>query len=160
MAYDVFLKIDGVDGESTDAKHKGAIDVVSFGFGVVQSGTPVGGGGAGAGKASFQDLHVVIRLDKASPRLFVACAAGEHFRNAVLTARRAGKGQVEFLKVTLSGVFVTSYRGGGAAAEDGPHVEVTLGYERIELQYTPVTAKGTAGTPVKGGWDVKTNKKV
>lgn len=159
MAFDVFLKVDGVDGESADAKHKGTIDVLSFGFGVVQS-APAGGGRAGAGKASFQDLHVVFRTEKASPRLFVGCAAGEHFKNAVLTARRAGKGQVEFLKLTLSDVVVTSYRAAGAAAEDGPHDEVTLGYAKIEIEYRPVTAKGAPGSPVKGGWDLKANKKL
>src|SRR5262245_30689486 len=106
---DYFMKIDGIAGESKDAQHKGAIDVESYSFGTTQSGTMAFGGGGGAGKATFQDFHFVMKTNKASPRLYLACADGEHFAKAVLTCRKAGGKQEEFLKITLNELMVTSF---------------------------------------------------
>ena len=56
---DYFLKIEGVESESTDAKHKGEIELESFSWGETQSGTAGRGGGAGAGKVQPQDFNFV-----------------------------------------------------------------------------------------------------
>ena len=90
MAFDIFLKIDGIKGESSDAQHREEIEPASFSWGVSQQGSTSVGGGAGAGKASFQDLHVVMNVSRASPQLFLACAEGRHIKTAVLTCRKAG----------------------------------------------------------------------
>ena len=95
---DYFLKIAGVDGESGDDKHKGEIDVESFSWGETQSGTAGHGSGGGAGKVQAQDFHFVKKLDKASSSLFIACATGEHFKSAILTARKAGGEQQDTSK--------------------------------------------------------------
>src|SRR5712691_1971915 len=99
-AVDYFLKIDGIEGESQDSKHKGEIDLESFSWGETQSGTHAAGGGGGAGKVSMQDFHFVMRVNKASPKLLQACAGGQHIPKAILTCRKAGKDQQEFLKIT------------------------------------------------------------
>jgi len=111
---DYFLKIDGISGESTDDKHRGEIEVASFSWGVTQTSTRATGG-AGAGKATFQDFHFTKLSDKASPTLFQKCATGAHIKHAVLTARKAGENQQEFLKITLSDLLVSSYQSGGTA---------------------------------------------
>jgi len=161
VAFDAFLKIDGVQGESTDAKHKDEIQVLSFSFGVSQAGGAPTGGGGGAGKASLTDLHFVARTQKSSPRLFVACAAGEHFTNAVLTLRKAGGKQQDYLTLTLREVRVTSFQESGSAeGDDVPVDQIALGYGKIEIEYRPQDPKGALGPPVKGGWDLKANKKV
>src|SRR5262249_20296840 len=98
-AVDYFLKIDGIDGESQDHKHKGEIDLLSWSWGEHQSGTHGAGGGGGAGKVSMGDFHFVMHINKASPKLMLACADGEHIRKAVLTCRKAGTEQQEFLKI-------------------------------------------------------------
>ena len=86
-----FLKIDGIDGDSTSVQHKGEIDVQSWSWGVTQTGSSGGGGGGGgAGRAVFQDFHFVSRISKASPALFLACATGQHHKDATLTGERAG----------------------------------------------------------------------
>jgi len=161
VAFDAFLKIDGVQGESMDAKHNDEIDVLSFSFGVSQAGGAPTGAGGGAGKASFTDLHVTARTQKSSPRLFVACASGEHFKNAVLAVRKAGGKQQDYITITLSDVRITSYQKAGAAeADDGPLDQVSLGYGKIVFEYRPQDPKGALGAAVKGGWDLKANKKV
>src|SRR5262245_42782543 len=109
MKCDYFLKIDGVEGESHDAKHKGEIDIESWSWGENQTGTHAAGGGGGAGKVNMHDFHFLMKMNKASPKLFLACACGEHFKNAVLTCRKAGGRQEEFLKITMTDLLVSSY---------------------------------------------------
>ena len=90
-AFDYFLKVDGIAGESTDSKHKGEIDVLSWSWGETQSGSAGGGGGGGAGKVQMQDLHVTSNMSKASPQLMLACASGQHIKSAILTGRRVAR---------------------------------------------------------------------
>ena len=158
MAVDYFLKLDGIPGESTDAKHKGEIDVLAFSWGVSQSGSPSGGGG-GAGKAVFEDLLVVARTSKASPKLWLACASGQHLKSAVLTCRKPGKAPFEFLTITLSDVLVSSYEIDGSD-EELPLDQVALAFAKVETAYTPQDTTGKAQPPVKTGWDRKKNAKV
>src|SRR4051812_17680927 len=115
MAFDAFLKLDGIPGESLDKKHPGEIEILSFSWGVSNSGSFSSGGGGGAGKASFQDFHFVSSLQKSSPKLWLACATGEHIKQAVLTLRKAGGDGFEFYKVTLSDILVSSYNQGGSS---------------------------------------------
>lgn len=156
-AFDYFLKLDGIPGESTDAKHKGEIDVMSWSWGESQPAPPVSGGGAGAGKVSMTDLHVSANLSKASPQLLLACASGTHLKSAVLTGRKAGKAQAEFLTFTLGDVLVSAYQTGGATAE-APLDSISLNFSKIEMIYRESSAKGGLGSPIRVGWDRKANK--
>jgi type VI secretion system secreted protein Hcp len=158
---DYFLKIDGIDGESGDSKHKGEIEVDSFSFGAHQAGTSGHGGGAGAGKVSMSDISFTAKVSKASPKLALACANGEHIKKAVLLLRKAGKDQQEFYKITLEDVLVSSYQIGGANHSN--HVPVdqfSLNYSQIEWEYKEQKPDGTLGGTVKAGWNVKKNTKV
>ena len=111
-AVDYFIKFDGIKGESTDAKHKDEIDIESWSWGETQSGAAAHGGGGGAGKVAMQDFHFVMKLNKASAALMKACATGQHIKGAVLTARKAGKDQQEYLTIKLTDVLVSSYQTG------------------------------------------------
>ena len=156
---DYFLKLEGIDGESTDDKHKGELDIESFSFGVTQSGSHGTGGGGGAGKSSFQDLHFSTHANKSSPKLFLACATGEHIKKATLTVRKAGKEQQEYYKVTLSDVLVSSYQAGGSGSPI-PTDQFSLNFAKIEYEYKPQKADGTLDAAVKAGYDVSANKKI
>jgi type VI secretion system secreted protein Hcp len=161
VAVDYFLKIDGVPGESSDLKHKGEIQLEAFSWGESSpGGAAPGGGGGGAGKVQMQDLVVTMVVSKASPKLMLGCATGKHYKEAVLTARRAGKAQQEFLVFKLKDVIVTSYQTGGAAGADIPVDQASLGFSTIQLEYRPQKADGSLDAPVKAGWDLKQNKPV
>jgi type VI secretion system secreted protein Hcp len=156
---DYFLKIDGIDGESKDAKHKDHIDVESWSWGAVQSGTQQHGGGGGTGKVSMQDFHFVMRLTKASPKLMLACASGKHIKLATLTARKAGKDQQEYLTFKFSDVLVSSYQTGGSEGGDVLPVEqVSFNFAKIEVEYKPQKPDGSLGTGVFFKYDLKSNK--
>lgn len=163
MAFDSFIKIGDVKGESGDSKHKEEIEVLSFHFGVTNSGSSSHGSGGGSGKASVSDFSFVKKVDKASPVLFQHCATGQHIKDAMFVVRRAGGAQLEYLKIKLMDVLVSSVRPGGSSqgADDLPLEEVSLNFSQIHVDYQPQGPDGKAlGGPVHGGWDVKTNVKV
>src|SRR5438270_6686608 len=109
MASDYLLEIDGIKGESSDNKHPGTIEIDSFSWGATNSGAMSAGGGGGAGKVSFQDLHFTTKVNKSSPLLMLACASGQHIKKAVLYVRKQGGDQQEYYTITLADVLVTSY---------------------------------------------------
>jgi type VI secretion system secreted protein Hcp len=157
---DYFLKIEGIDGESTDAKHKNEIDVESWSWGETNAGSHAVGGGGGAGKVSMQDFHFVMRVNKATPKLVLACASGEHVKKAVLTCRRAGKEQQEYMQITFSDLLVSSYQTGGSAGDIVPVDQISMNFAKIEFSYKPQKPDGSLDAPVKTGWDLKKNAKV
>lgn len=158
---DYFLKIEGVDGESTDDKHKGEIELESWSFGGSNAGSFSSGGGGGSGKVSLQDFHFVKKTDKASAKLLTACCTGEHIKKVTLTCRKAGKEQQEFLQIILSPVLVSSYQTGGSAGSDIiPMDQVSLNFGKIEYKYNEQKPDGSLGGDVVGGWNVTTNKPV
>ena len=160
-AVDYFLKIDGIQGESLDSKHKGEIELESFSWGETSAAPPHTGTDAGVGRVQIQDLHFVKHLDKASPTLMLACATGKHIKQAVLTARKAGKAQLEFLVFKFSDVLVSSYQTGGSAhADDLPTDQISFNFGKIEMEYRPQNPDGSLDQPVKGGWDVQHNQPV
>lgn len=155
MAVDVFLKIGDIKGESKDAKHVDEIDVLSWSWGVSQTGVASKGGGVGAGRASFNDLSFMHALDKASPNLMKACAAGSHYDAAVLTARKAGKGQQDYLIVKMKEVFVTSVQPSGST--EHPLESVSLTFSHVDLEYKAQKADGSLDAGIHFIYDIKKN---
>jgi type VI secretion system secreted protein Hcp len=157
---DYFLRIDGVPGESLDDKHKGEIDVMSWSWGETNpGGAHDGGAGGGAGKVTMQDFHFVTQVSKASPRLLLACASGQHLKSATLTARKAGKAQQEFLRFDFTDLLVSSYQIGASEGSDVlPIDQVSLAFSKIQMEYTEQKADGTLGDAIQVGWDQKQNK--
>ena len=156
--FDAFLKIEGIDGESTDSKHKNEIQLESFSWSEHQSGTASSGGGMGAGKVAMQDFHITKKVDKASPKLMLACADGEHIKKATLVCRKAGKDQQEFLTIKMTDVIVSSYQ--TSAADEVPFDSVSLNFAKIEVEYKQQKQDGTLTPGGKFGFDLKSNKAV
>jgi type VI secretion system secreted protein Hcp len=157
-----FLKIDGIPGESTDVDHKDWIDLDGFGEGVsVQAVIGGAAGGGGTGKADFQPLKVIKRIDKASPLLFLNAAQGKHLAMVTLQLTRTGsKGlPLVFFEVKLQDALISSISLGGGDGGAQPKELVSFVYGRIDWTYRYVGADGQTGE-VTGGWDLKTNSKV
>jgi type VI secretion system secreted protein Hcp len=158
-AVDYFLKIDGIEGESEDAKHPKEIHVLSFSFGASQAGSFAVGGGGGSGKVQMQDFHFMMNINKASPKLLLKCANGEHIPNAVLTARKAGKDQLDYMSIKMSDLLVSSYQDNGdAGANSLPTDSISLNFAKIEFEYKAQDSKGALGAPVKMKYDLKQMK--
>ena len=144
MAVDAFLKIDGVDGESKDKIHKGEIEVLSFSWGITVSGSFRSGSGGGEGKASFHDFHFGSKTTKASPKLAQGCATGVHYKEAVITVRKAGS-STDFYKATMSDVIISSIEEGASegAEDDSPMDQVSLNFVKMDIDYRIVGSGGT-----------------
>jgi type VI secretion system secreted protein Hcp len=158
MAFDAFLKIDGFPGESKDARHPDEIEIFSFSWGASNAAVISGGGGGGSGKVSFQDLNFTNPPHKSSPKLMLACATGQHIKNAVLTLRKAGGSPLDYIKVTLEDCMVSSYQQAGDTGGDRPVEQVSLNFAKIEFSYTEQKPDGSAGTVTTAGWDIVANK--
>lgn len=164
MAFDCFLKIDGIDGESTDDKHAKWIEVLSFSHGVSQPPSSVVSsvGGAGSGRVNMQDFSIVKHLDIATPKLAQACCTGQHFPSIVMEICRAGGDKLTYMVYKMSTVMVSSVRPGGTAhgGDEVPLEEVTFNFGKIEWTYTKQDRTGKAAGNVSAGWDLMKNIKV
>jgi type VI secretion system secreted protein Hcp len=108
----------------------------------------------------MQDFQFVMTVNKASPKLFLACASGQHLKEATLVARKAGKGQQEFLLYKFTDILISSYQTGAAGGDVLPIDQVSFNFARIEVEFRPQKADGSLAPPEKAGWDVKKNKPV
>jgi type VI secretion system secreted protein Hcp len=159
MAVDMFMKLGDIKGESTDKTHKDQIDVLSWSWGLSQSGTMHMGTGGGAGKVAVQDLSFTKYSDKASPPIMGACTKGTHIDKAVLTVRKAGGDDpLEYYKITLEGLLVSSYSTGGSGGEERFTEHVSLNFEKFHVEYQPQNAKGAKeGGVVETKWNIPGN---
>jgi type VI secretion system secreted protein Hcp len=157
MAVDILLKIEGMEGESLIKDHEGEIDVLAWSWGMSQSGSMHGGGGGGAGRVNIQDISFTKYVDKTTPNLMRACCNGEHFSEAVLVVRKAGKDPLDYMKVTMSPVLVTSVSTGGSGGEDRLTENVTLNFAKMTVGYTPQKEDGTGDAEVELKWNIEQN---
>jgi type VI secretion system secreted protein Hcp len=161
MAVDMFIKIGKIDGESQDKVYgpKKFIDVLAWSWGLSNSGSAHLGAGAGSGKVNVQDLSFTKYVDSSTPALLMAGCNGEHFDEANLIVRKAGTKPVEYIKIKLSEVLVTSVSTGGSGGEDRLTENVTLNFAVVHLDYTPQKTDGSAGTAIPFEWDIALNAK-
>ena len=163
MAVDMFLKIDGIDGESTDDKHKKWIEVLDFNHSVTQpvSAASASGGRTG-GRADFADLIVNKTIDKATPSLYFHCSNGKHIPKIELEFCLATEEKHTFMKYTLEDVIVSSISPSGSSAADGskPVEEVAFAYGKITWEYTPIDHTGKPGATERKAWDLEANKQL
>lgn len=162
MAVDMFFKIDGIKGESTDGHgHKQEIDVLAWSWGATQSGSTHHGPGGGSGKVNVQDLSFTKHIDTATTVLLDHVCTGKHIKSATLVVRKAGgKAPIEYLKIHLEDIIVSSVSTGGSGGEDRLTENVTLNFARFKTDYTPQKADGTADATRTAGFDVQQNKTI
>lgn len=159
MAVDMFLIFDAnVAGESLDKTYTNKIDVLAWSWGMSNSGSAQVGGGAGAGKVNVQDLSLTKYIDASSPYLLLACCNGTHYTTATLIVRKAGgSAAVEYVKIIMTEVLISSVSTGGSGGEDRLTENVSLNFGQVEFDYTPQDATGAAGTPIPMTWNIQAN---
>ena len=144
-AFDAFIKIDGVPGESSDASHKEWIEIESFNHGVSQPGSLT--------NAWFK---VTKAVDKSSPYLYVCAAGSSNLTSMTLTVRYpGGTNQVEYMQIKMTDLLVSSYQTGGGATDlsSRPMETFSFNFSKIEWTYQPVDASGApSGSPIVTSW--------
>lgn len=159
MAFDAFIKLDEVDGESTRKGFEGQIEILSFSFGAsnpVTIGSAAKGGGAG--KASLSSFNFMKITDGASPQMFQGCCQGKHYPKAKVVLRKAGGAPMDYLIYEFEKCYVDSIQwSGSSGGDDRPIESVSITFGKVTITYTPQDEKGNpAGKPVIGTWDVTT----
>jgi type VI secretion system secreted protein Hcp len=173
-AFDIFLKLDGIAGESTTKRHEKEIEVVSYDQSIDSTVITSGGGGSGAGKATFSGVRFRKLLDSASIPIALACASGLHIATARFAFRRPNP-PLDFYVVALEDVLVTHTGQCATTGTQSPLAfetlakspagaalleEVTLHFAKIRWEYRPIGPKGTGLPPIVGGWDLQGNRKL
>jgi len=154
MAFDAFLKIEGIPGDSLDDQHKGWIEVTGYSFGAKQSisYTASSAGGASAGGADVAEFSFSKRLDSASSKLFEASCTGVHLKEVTLSLNRAGGEKLKYFEIKLEQVLISNFTHTGEGGE--PLEKIRLNFGRIKTTYTHQNrANGLAGGSITGGWD-------
>jgi type VI secretion system secreted protein Hcp len=154
LSYAIFIGMEGIKGESKDAKHEGEIEVLSWSWGVTNLAPRVAGkvGGA-AGKASSSDLFFSHRIDLASPSLINACASGRHLKEAIVTVQKAGPKPQPFLVINLYDLIVKSVETGVDTLQNSITENVALSFTRMEFVYNELNLDGTLGSSNEIFWD-------
>ena len=134
MAQDIFLKLDGIQGESHDVAHKNEIEVNSWSWGASQHSNMHLGTGGGAGKATVKNFCFSHYIDKASINLMKYCLAGKHIPKAHFTIRKAGGSPLEYVKMVFEDVLITD------VSMDGSHVDEARPSENVQFTFASVTA--------------------
>jgi type VI secretion system secreted protein Hcp len=147
-ADDYFLKLDGIPGESVDARHADEIDVLSYSWGVTARSSA---------RPNFADFAFTKRVDRASPQLFTTAASGRTIPSARFTVRHVSAERQEYLTYCMTDVRVTGVATDGTPSSDRPTERVTLSFNRFFESYRPQRADGSLGSPVIGGWDLLAN---
>jgi type VI secretion system secreted protein Hcp len=136
----MFLKIQGVTGEARDADHKGEIEVVSWSWGMQAPSSVTGQASA---RASMTEVVVVKHVDQATPTLMTFLRNHKVCPSAQLIVRKAGTTPLEYFRIEMENVRVTSVT---TESENADLVErVRLGFTKIKVVYTPQSATGAVG---------------
>jgi type VI secretion system secreted protein Hcp len=165
MAFDCFIKIDGIPGESTDDKHKDWIEVISFDHKMEQpaSSTASSVGGATAERVNHGTFNFAHLFDKASPKLYEACCTGKHIKEVTVEFCRAGGDKVKYMDIKMEQVLVSKVEENGASTGDSgfPSEKISLSYGKIKWTYTQQKREdGSGGGNVSAGWDLTANKTI
>jgi type VI secretion system secreted protein Hcp len=158
MAQDIFLKINGIDGESMDSAHKNEIEILTWDWQILQESNMHMGSGGGSGKATVKDLNFVHYVDRSSPNLMKFCLTGKHIPEAKLVVRKAGGSPLEYLKLTMTDVVITNVQPMGSNAEERVKEKVSLSFAKVKQEYTVQNQQGGSGGAVTAGYDIKLNK--
>ena len=162
-AFDAFLFIDGIKGETDDKMFPGQVELLSYSFGATQTGSFAYGGGGSTGKVQFQDFHFSKRCDDATPHMFDATCSGKHIPKCELSLRKStgDGGQQVFYKVTFEDVLLSSQTVSGQGSGDPiPTESISFNFAKMIMAYGKQDAKGKVGALVPKGWDQKKNQKV
>ncbi len=160
MAVDIFLKLgNGIKGESRDAVHAEQIDVLAWNWGMTQSGTTHMGGGGGGGKVNVNDIHITKYVDLATHDLIKRCCSGEHIADGELIVRKSGgAAPVEYLKIKMTEIMITSYSTGGSKdGLDRIQESLTLNFAKFQAFYVTQADDGSEGPGGDAGWDIAQN---
>src|SRR5579872_2979904 len=155
---DMFLKLEGIEGESNDEIKKNHIEIQSFSFGGSQSGSFNTATGGGTSKANLQDVHFTKQIDKSSPNLFGILTNGKHIDKATITVRKAGGDPKDYLTITLTPCFVSSYNISGHDGGGMPQESFSLNYDKIEFEYKTQDDKSNLGASIKKSYETSKNK--
>jgi type VI secretion system secreted protein Hcp len=162
MAIEIFMKLDGIEGESQKKGAEDWIEIFSFSNGASNPSSVAFGTGSGAGKVDLSSLSLQKQLDKSSPKLFLNCCNGTHIANGQMVVRESSGSDTTqtYFQYDMTEVFIDSISWGGAANGGKPSESLSVSCKSLQVTYTPQSTDGSLGSKIVTGWNVTTNSKI
>ncbi len=153
MSQDMFIKFDGIEGQSVDKNHKNWIDVIDYKMGCLQT-IEKGTASDVSGRALFEPFAFTHFVDKSTPKFLQACMNGQKITKAEFSVCQAVAGkQEEIIAIILENIKIKSAE--VIANDDNP-------VEQVELVFAKATWKAKAvndnamGETVETSFNVRT----
>jgi type VI secretion system secreted protein Hcp len=156
MSVQMFLKLDQILGESTDAHHPGEIEILGWSWGLSEPAGPAAGGGGG--RVAVRNITIQKLVDLSSPVLLKHGAEGRAISTGAVTTRRSGANGAEFLFFKMTEVFVTSVAVVASDNANQPTETVTLAFRTFAFDYRPTLPTGSLGPEETFRWDILRNQ--
>ena len=162
MAVEIFLKLDGIDGESIKTGAEAWIEVFSFSNGASNASSVAFGTGSGAGKVDLSSISMQKQLDKSSPKLYLNCCSGAHIATGTMIVREATGDETPkvYFQYDMTECFIDSISWGAAAGGGKPSESVSMSAKSLVVNYSQQQSDGTLAAPITTGWNVTMNAKV
>jgi type VI secretion system secreted protein Hcp len=160
VAQDMFLKLQGITGESPDSSHKDEIELLNWEWSIQQSSNMHMGSGGGSGKATVNDLRFDHYVDRSSPNLMKYCLTGKHIEQATLVTRKSGGNPLEYHKITMEDVIITAVNPISTQVDDRILEGVQISFARVRQEYIMQNAQGGSAGAITAGFDIKANKEI
>lgn len=170
MAFDAFLQIDGIPGESTDSAHTDWVEVIDYEHLMAQklAATASSSGARASERATHGEFRILKDLDKTSPKLAVALNQGSSIAKVRMELCRAtGEKQCYMVyemkdvivsRIQVQGISVTPGTPADSEGRSVPVEYIDFAYGEIEWTYTVTDKKtGAAAGDVSGKWSVTDN---
>ena len=155
-ALTAYLKIGDIPGESQASGHEEEIEIHDISWAIFRPVEDATGSTRTRSSAVVEDLMVIKELDKSTPKLMEACANGKVFPEIVITFRKdSGEAHLDYLKITLTNVQVTSYDIGASGQSEVPASSASFNYEELKVTYTEFDDKGASKGNVEATWKIE-----
>jgi type VI secretion system secreted protein Hcp len=153
---DAFLMLDRVKGESVDETYAGHMEILSWSWGMSNSGSAHRGKGAGTGATHVSDVSIMKRVDTSTPTLMDFCVRGEHISKGKIVIRKSGGSKLEYYIVEMEEIMISGVQNSGS----GPDMTESLSFNfaKFKMKYVPQLASGAGGSPVPMGYDISAGK--
>lgn len=146
MAFDYFLTVPNIPGEVTATRFAGAIQVLSFSWGMSNSGSAASGTGSGSGKVSLSDFNIQKSFDRSSPLLMQSLVSGTHLPSVLLSLVKSNTGGSQpLLTYEFDQVLISSIQDSGSDSVPTESVSfamvsavVTYYYQNSDGSVTPI----------------------
>jgi type VI secretion system secreted protein Hcp len=151
MQANTYLDYEGIKGETTAAKYKDMITLLSMDFNVHREITAYTGTAMDreASSTRLGDITITKLQDKASPYFFEEATIGKG-KKAIFYITKQGDEIEEIMKIELTDAMISNYA--VSVSGERPSESLTISYTEMTMTVTPTDDKNNITAPLVYGY--------